>query len=57
MRGKKALEHLRKEIEADTKAARSEPERLARWRDEKLQGPREPVRQKPLKEKGVEIER
>jgi hypothetical protein len=38
---KSVLEKLRQEIEKDTKAAQSEPERLARMQSEKLQGPLE----------------
>ena len=52
---KSTLEKIRQEIELDTKAAQSEPERLARMRAEKLLGPREPAEKEKRKE--IDMER
>jgi hypothetical protein len=52
---KSTLEKLRQEIEKDTKAAQSEPERLERRRMEKLLGPLEyPPKQEKERDRGME---
>jgi len=54
---KSLLEQLRQEIEKDTKAAQSEPERLERRRAEKLLGPLEYPKPEKEKEKDRGMER